>query len=789
MTDASSKRLTVFLCLAFSMIVSYRFVHSFLSLEQGSFEIFVLGSVGVIFTAAYLIEGRKSPMNMLIGGLIFFLYLSASLMIGLSKTSGMGMVDYLIWFRGYMNGTARDGEGYLLLTILLSTAFITGAAFYFTFVRFRFIVLFTVGVWVFLFGSSKENEIDILFVFFLFVMLLCYGERTRRKAGSSSGILSILRPSYFASIGILAIVVIILAVAFPKPSSIPRNGWIDHKIVNTLHDLNISNVPPMLGEQNRKVNFLGITDLRKNCLLDGGAGPTDETVLFEVEADSPVYLKAQSWDRYDLNQWVLGNNYWVWEQSDSYFDSQKRLPLYNILSEKLGKEKLKDIFGDGYKRVLSAPSTTLKEKELRITWKKMSTSYLLHPPGTTMIDDHEEFGPVQFDFLGSCYPENRQRLNKGTRYSVRYLPKELGSGTRESEIVRFAKEGALKNEELLSLKELSNIRENLETIGVNQLSSFDVDSEYAYSLYTELPEGLSERIYSLASEITAGLQSNFDKAKAIERYFHESGFQYTLTPPPMPGDREFADFFLFESKQGYCTHFATAMVILARASGIPARFVAGYMMPAKPVRENIYEVRVKDAHAFPEIFLEGSGWTVFEPTVSSVDESSAKGLEGLFKEAGAKVTAVIKSVAGGFSTLLAGWAVYEICLLLGILFLVWVFALRVKGWLWKRRLNSLSYELRIQELYAKTLNVLKQTGAETKDSETPLKYAERLKQCEGPDIKKASEIFNAVYYGQQCVKQEDWETVKKDYQYVLLYSKMKLGALKYYMHLLVLGRI
>ena len=97
-------------------------------------------------------------------------------------------------------------------------------------------------------------------------------------------------------------------------------------------------------------------------------------------------------------------------------------------------------------------------------------------------------------------------------------------------------------------------------------------------------------------------------------YFHNQNFVYTLTPPLL-GDHP-VDQFLFDTRQGYCEHYATSFVVLMRAAGIPARVVAGYQGGEYNEAGDYYIVRQADAHAWAEVWLQGHGWTRVDPTAA-----------------------------------------------------------------------------------------------------------------------------------------------------------------------------
>lgn len=133
--------------------------------------------------------------------------------------------------------------------------------------------------------------------------------------------------------------------------------------------------------------------------------------------------------------------------------------------------------------------------------------------------------------------------------------------------------------------------------------------------YLQLPDLLPVRVRDLAEMLTASSGNRYDSVTAIKDYL-QHGYSYTLSTTVPPSGSDFVDHFLFETKQGYCVHFATAMTVLLRSAGIPARYVQGFgpgtlqddTMPAK------YLVTQGDAHAWVEVYFAGAGWVPFDPT-------------------------------------------------------------------------------------------------------------------------------------------------------------------------------
>ena len=100
--------------------------------------------------------------------------------------------------------------------------------------------------------------------------------------------------------------------------------------------------------------------------------------------------------------------------------------------------------------------------------------------------------------------------------------------------------------------------------------------------------------------------------QAALNLFHDGGFSYTLAPPPL--GRDAVDDFLFDTRAGFCEHYASAFTVLMRAAGIPARVVTGYQGGYWNTLGNYLLVRNSDAHAWSEVWLDGRGWVRVDPT-------------------------------------------------------------------------------------------------------------------------------------------------------------------------------
>lgn len=133
--------------------------------------------------------------------------------------------------------------------------------------------------------------------------------------------------------------------------------------------------------------------------------------------------------------------------------------------------------------------------------------------------------------------------------------------------------------------------------------------------YLQVPDKLKPELTMLAQSITASASNDYDRASAIESYL-QLNYKYNLDVPQLPEGVDNVENFLFSSKEGYCEHFASSMVLLCRSIGIPARVVTGFSPGKRNPFTHYYEVRWSNAHAWVEVYFERYGWVPFEPTAS-----------------------------------------------------------------------------------------------------------------------------------------------------------------------------
>jgi transglutaminase-like putative cysteine protease len=150
-----------------------------------------------------------------------------------------------------------------------------------------------------------------------------------------------------------------------------------------------------------------------------------------------------------------------------------------------------------------------------------------------------------------------------------------------------------------------------EAASQTQLHSSDPLSTLGRRYDTHLPPGRNRRTVALAAQLREGNPETAAYIQAVLALFRDGGFEYTLTPPRL--DYDSIDDLLFNTKLGFCGHFASAFTTLMRAGGVPARVVTGYLGGEWNPIGDYFIVRQSDAHAWSEVWVEDRGWTRIDP--------------------------------------------------------------------------------------------------------------------------------------------------------------------------------
>lgn len=284
------------------------------------------------------------------------------------------------------------------------------------------------------------------------------------------------------------------------------------------------------------------------------------------------------------------------------------------------------------------------------------------------------------------------------------------------------------------------------------------------------PEGT--RIKELALEIAQGA-TGLEKAAAIEKYLEEN-YRYTLSPQTKGGSGPLEDF-LFHSKEGYCEHFATSMAMLLRASGIQSRLVTGFLEGEWNELGGYFIVRQQDAHSWVEAYIEGFGWTRFDPTPAAAAAPYRPSSLSLYLDlvklkwnryiiqfsfadqrkmafsAERRASDIFKAVKAALREKktpdVTGASIFAIALAAAFIAAIVI-----------RRARLKKHKARVPGFYADMLNALAGRGFKKTPSETPLEFAARVKDRRVMEI---TEAFQMERYGNIKTGRAELEKIKQ----------------------------
>lgn len=330
------------------------------------------------------------------------------------------------------------------------------------------------------------------------------------------------------------------------------------------------------------------------------------------------------------------------------------------------------------------------------------------------------------------------------------------------------------------------------------------DPEHIQEIYLQLPK-LPDRVGVLASEITAEYDNRYEKVKAVEGYFTKNHFRYESKEVAIPeADQDYVDQFLFETQQGYCDNYSTAMIVMLRTLDIPARWVKGFTQGERV--EDLedgykkYEISNHNAHSWVEVYFNDVGWVPFEPTkgftnmAEFVDElpESENELNEMDEETVEETTPEIEEVpllpldeelesdSGEGSSKKEGRLRLLQFSLVGMVTLIGM-VLAISSLIWKRKKVITLFFLYLYKLkanggifyvkaYHRLLWLLDFNGHKRLNGETLREYALRIDELfDGSQMMELTLIYEKLYYGNRS-ERHLWE--EKKGQWVWLVGKI-----------------
>lgn len=690
--------------------------------------LFLLAELG-LFMLFDKIKDRKFFGGLIyVGMLLVCIYVSMRLIF---LGYDYGYMNPVSWFYG------EEGS-YVYQPIYLNAVFISGGFFlisilyYFTQIRYRSLGVMLCILFPFVIYAKRAEEmpeliVTLIITFYLAVMV--HNRRIDPEKQKEKREHLVIDPSYLISIAIFVSITGAITMVIEKPTYRSQLEQ-DSEFFNYV-----------------QTNAAGSGDQEDLQQQSSGRSENPQYTnrrIFNLETDgelSEYFLRVQSYNNFNGDRWQFEGDY---------------SSFANVYSTIIPEYSTDDIIAD---------IRSLAEQGIYIPEGALSYDSLPSKRSATVFDEELDFAPRYLpaplatitdtaEFANLVYFKYPQSVILRVRVGSTENPPALNDYfefyQQDPALYYYARSFGLSGEEYCRMLENAMV-EGYDTGGLLK------DYYSAQNMYSSMA-GISDRVAQLANEIVGDAESDFTKAARLEAYFENAGYEYSLEYVP-PDDS--IDYFIFESKTGYCTSYATAMTLMARAVGLPARYVEGFAAYEKE-DDGSFVVRDSCAHAFVEVYLPGTGWMTFDPTVS--------GYMNVFEQEDGFNTATFLRILSRFLVvMIVGFVVIFVLLLDRLLELI----LRV-------RLRFKAPATRTLMLYANLIKLVNfSTGADY--SAYTVKMLRRyLYETRSVVPEKLLALFERTCFGGYVPSEEEfsqaYEEYKKCYRYLRRIPKEKTLA-------------
>ncbi len=450
-----------------------------------------------------------------------------------------------------------------IFALIFMCGFVLGSAlYYFTSIRYRTVFVFLICMCPFSLFAKTFSDIPVIYIILIatlfFVLLI-----TKQNIGiSASGKNTVIILGGF-------IIIVVGAAAFiPKPEFTPYREQFDELITGI-----------SIGGAGTGLDFNSYSNTSSYT-----SSGDDEKIVFTIKGDNPGLIKRQCFNLYNLS-----SDTW------SYYGESET--GYNSFWKYISWEDPRAFLYDGISFDVEEKSTVIKSESgrIRALYTAENTAGFSLPEGRT---GNIYRTPMDEYFLS----EDNPAVNEYTIKWYKLEPDKLFSevmGRKYNDICSSASAG---EEYLAVFKENNTLYEYLLSENVRK-SCFRSDDGF-------------DKFGELARKITANCNSDLEKAIAIEQYFLSNIFVYDNEFSPVDSTPET---FVFNYRRGVCSDYATAMVLLCRELGLKSRYVEGFLIQQYDSENGYYFVTAADSHAYVQVWIDGYGWTDFDPTSSRTD--------------------------------------------------------------------------------------------------------------------------------------------------------------------------
>ena len=478
---------------------------------------------------------------------------------------------FIEWYKAACPNTLPYSENGSLFLVHLAFAFPITLVLYLYFRRFPFLLIWVLlggGLLVWLYFSDPEG-MPAVAVLLLIVLLVLFARSNagsiNRKLGQTEKI-----PSAAMQITALAMAPLIMLFAFgigPKEDG----DWRSKGLVDLVEDM--GDVFSFYGEGSSSAGGsfnLSFSGLAPNGWALGGDIEPDNQTILRVKTSTPIFLAGAIYDAYDGRGWYDGEALGRFRLNSPLWRGKRRevfavdKPAANAaeLYEKLSETDTLEI------------SVNVRFRSIFANGKLESLDMKQSSDPSIYFNTQGELFTLEFPDVGASYILKTRCFDR----------------------------------------EREDFDENMRALLALTASGRDGEYEEIRRRCTAVPDTVEPFVWELVEELTADCDNDYDKALAIETWISDN-CSYTQSPGDTPEGRDFVSAFL-ESREGYCTYYASAMAVMARMAGLPTRYVTGYgLKQADRSKETVaYTATNATAHAWTQVYFYGVGWVDFDPT-------------------------------------------------------------------------------------------------------------------------------------------------------------------------------
>lgn len=681
--------------------------------------------------------------------IMFIFGVRASIEIGQSGYP----ISWGVWFLSPQD-TVEYNSGYTFAIYLLFLIFMLSVIYYFTRVRYRIFMNFLIFIIPFAIYGKEFEKMPTIYIILLcvgYVMMMIYFRELRGDENTEI----VVKDEVWKPVAVYAVVFAVAAAVVPKPAI-----EADRTVLETL----------ISAEQftDRLVSMLNI--FRDSTSSEQFTGNMSNEPIYYAAASEPLRLKTSSFSSYDFT-----SDSWSIMKTDDddpinsldttfrqRFDdvpmqitNAQDLPKAILLAAQVDSEFAEKYgLSDFSETDLAFP----QEKTVSIFTASSNTSQFTAqfapvPQYAQQMTDTSYNGQIALIYSGLIYAVD-ERFDYNERFDFTYSSERALSSpinkqffdtldTEDyAEMLREARSALFAGKYDIESGDWVDDTEEWEHYW-NVLR--DETNLYTYYEKYLLDYSDNQRILELAQKLTEGVDSDYEKAKILEQYFYNNDYIYDTGYLKKSTDN--AETFLFETKTGVCYEYATSMVLLARAAGIPARYCEGYNMTQELESNERYKYYVatsQSAHGFPELYIRGYGWASFEPTLTDAP-------------AQAQTSSTTDSLARAGAVIFAAALLVLILALFSPVISHKFFLIRM------RRKNPDETSAAVMHRICRLCGI----GSASTSNEA----VQKVLQSAGVDISELAEMFDKSAYGGISLNEEEKAALLADY--IKVYDALK----------------